>query len=117
MISSASQPARSSRVFARAASRFCYSPTPVDAFWVSTSAGYEGKPFKSVTQGAADIKAIPLVEGAKPQPGDTPAAVATLFAFFKQTLGDQIEDVRRLRSPDRQYRLLVAPELWSRPPA
>ena len=38
---------------------------PVDAFWVSTAAGYEGKPFKSVSQGAADIKSIALVEGAK----------------------------------------------------
>src|SRR5450631_1500849 len=47
---------------------------PVDAFWVSTAAGYEGKPFKSVTQGAADIKAIPLAEGAKPPQGDIPAA-------------------------------------------
>ena len=37
---------------------------PVDAFWVSTAAGYEGKPFKSISQGAADIKSIALVEGA-----------------------------------------------------
>jgi molecular chaperone HtpG len=83
---------------------------PVDAFWVSTAAGYEGKPFKSVTQGAADIKAIPLAEGAKPQPGDTPAAVATLFAFFKQTLGDQIEDVRASDRLTDSVACLVAPE-------
>jgi len=83
---------------------------PVDAFWVSTSAGYDGKPFKSVTQGAADIKAIPLVEGAKPQPGDTPAAVATLFAFFKQTLGDQIEEVRASDRLTDSIACLVAPE-------
>ena len=37
---------------------------PVDAFWVSTAAGFDGKPFKSVSQGAADIKSIALVEGA-----------------------------------------------------
>jgi molecular chaperone HtpG len=83
---------------------------PVDAFWVSTSAGYEGKPFKSVTQGAADIKAIPLAEGAKPQSGETPAAVATLFAFFKQTLGDQIEDVRASDRLTDSVACLVAPE-------
>jgi molecular chaperone HtpG len=83
---------------------------PVDAFWVSTAAGYEGKPFKSVTQGAADIKAIPLAEGAKPQPGDTPAAVATLFAFFKQTLGDQIDDVRASDRLTDSVACLVAPE-------
>ncbi|WP_246731663.1 molecular chaperone HtpG [Methylocapsa sp. S129] len=83
---------------------------PVDAFWVSTAAGYEGKPFKSVTQGAADIKAIPLAEGAKPEPGETPAAVATLFAFFKQTLGDQIEDVRASDRLTDSVACLVAPE-------
>ncbi len=47
-------------------------PDPVDAFWVATAVGFEGKPFKSVTQGAADIKSIPLKE--KPDagtPGDT----------------------------------------------
>jgi molecular chaperone HtpG len=83
---------------------------PVDAFWVSTAAGYEGKPFKSVTQGAADIKAIPLVEGAKPQSSETSAAVATLFVFFKQTLGDQIEDVRASERLTDSVACLVAPE-------
>jgi molecular chaperone HtpG len=83
---------------------------PVDAFWVSTAVGYEGKPFKSVTQGAADIKSIPLAEGAKPQQGETPAAVATLFAFFKQTLGDQIEDVRASERLTDSVACLVAPE-------
>jgi len=83
---------------------------PVDAFWVSTAAGYDGKPFKSVTQGAADIKAIPLVEGGKPQPGETPAAVATLFAFFKQTLGDQVVDVRASDRLTDSVACLVAPE-------
>jgi molecular chaperone HtpG len=83
---------------------------PVDAFWVSTAAGYDGKPFKSVTQGAADIKTIPLAEGAKADAGDTPAAVATLFAFFKQTLGDQIEDVRASDRLTDSVACLVAPE-------
>ena len=33
---------------------------PIDAFWVGSAAGYEGKPFKSISQGAADIKDIPV---------------------------------------------------------
>ncbi len=77
---------------------------------MSTAAGYDGKPFKSVTQGAADIKAIPLVEGARPQSGETPAAVATLFAFFKQTLGDQVADVRASDRLTDSVACLVAPE-------
>jgi molecular chaperone HtpG len=83
---------------------------PVDAFWVSTATGYEGKPFKSVTQGAADIKAIPLAEGAKPQSSETTAEVATLFAFFKQTLGEEIEDVRASDRLTDSVACLVAPE-------
>ena len=63
---------------------------PVDAFWVSSAVGFDGKPFKSVSQGAADIKTIPLAEGGQPPPGETPSAeVATLIAFFKQTLGER----------------------------
>ena len=36
---------------------------PVDAFWVQSAIGFEGKPFKSVTQGAADLASVPLAEG------------------------------------------------------
>jgi molecular chaperone HtpG len=35
---------------------------PVDAFWVTSAPEFDGKPFKSVTQGLADIDAIPLLE-------------------------------------------------------
>ena len=82
---------------------------PVDAFWVSTAAGYDGKPFKSVTQGAPDIKSIPLAEGAAPQ-AETTADVATLFAFVKQTLGGEIEDVRASDRLTDSVACLVAPE-------
>src|SRR3954467_10849141 len=33
-------------------------PDPVDSFWVTADVDYEGKPFKSVTQGAADLALI-----------------------------------------------------------
>jgi molecular chaperone HtpG len=67
---------------------------PVDAFWVSTAAGYDGKPFKSVTQGGADIKSIPLAEGADDKPAETSAAVAALFARMKQVLEGAVSEVR-----------------------
>ena len=44
-------------------------PDPVDAFWVATAVGFDGKPFKSVTQGAADIKSIPLKEKSRRRGG------------------------------------------------
>src|SRR3954464_638885 len=40
-------------------------PDPVDSFWVTAGVDYEGKPFKSVTQGAADLALIPLVAKAE----------------------------------------------------
>ena len=40
---------------------------PVDAFWVRTALGFDGKPFQSVTQGAADLSNIPVSKG-RPRP-------------------------------------------------
>jgi molecular chaperone HtpG len=67
---------------------------PVDSFWVRTALGFDGKPFKSVSQGAADLDLIPLSDDRKPAEADT-AAVGTLIAIIKQTLGDAVKDVRR----------------------
>jgi molecular chaperone HtpG len=67
---------------------------PVDAFWVSTALGFDGKPFKSVTQGAADLKTIALKEGVKETSAETTPDVATLLVFMKQTLESAVTDVR-----------------------
>jgi len=100
-------------------------PDPVDAFWVATAAGFEGKPFKSVTQGTADIKSVPLMETVKADAAEAEqpaAALASLYALMKQVLGEAVEDVRpseRLssspaclvaseRGPDRRLERLLA---------
>jgi len=82
---------------------------PVDAFWVSTAAGFDGKPFKSISQGDADIKAIPLVEGQTP-PAEATAEVATLIAYIKQTLEGEIADARASDRLTDSVACLVAPE-------
>jgi molecular chaperone HtpG len=69
-------------------------PDPIDAFWVGSAAGYDGKPFKSISQGAPDIKDIPLAEGKTAPSTDTTPAQASLYALMKQTLADEVEDVR-----------------------
>lgn len=66
---------------------------PVDSFWVRTSAGFDGKPFKSVTQGVADLDLIKPKDEAKPAAGDE-AQAATLIAALKQALGERVKDVR-----------------------
>ncbi len=82
---------------------------PVDAFWVSTAAGFDGKPFKSISQGAADIKSIALKEGETP-PVEASAEVATLIAYIKQTLENEIADARASDRLTDSVACLVAPE-------
>jgi molecular chaperone HtpG len=68
---------------------------PIDAFWVRTSLGYDGKPLKSVTQGAADLELIPLEDG---KTDDKPADDATtvkLLESLKAALGDKVQDVKK----------------------
>jgi molecular chaperone HtpG len=82
---------------------------PVDSFWISTAAGFDGKPFKSVSQGAADIKSIALVEGAK-APAEASGEVATLLAFVKQTLESEVADVRASDRLTDSVACLIAPD-------
>ena len=83
----------------------------VDAFWVETAVGFDGKPFRSVTHGAADIKSVPVVEGQETASEAPPTpAVATLLAFMKQTLSEKIEDVRASDRLAASAACLVAPE-------
>lgn len=68
-------------------------PDQVDNFWTTMGVDYEGKPFKSVTQGASDLSLIPLAE----ESADTsnPAEdVSGFIAFAKEVLADQVSDVR-----------------------
>ncbi|WP_420393598.1 molecular chaperone HtpG [Acuticoccus sp.] len=95
---------------------------PVDAFWVRSALGFDGKPFKSVTQGSADLDAIARLDG-KSVPQEARASdIATLSALVKQTLGERVSKVvtstRLARSPaclvaseegyDRQMERIVA---------
>jgi len=95
---------------------------PVDSFWVASGSSFDGKPFKSITQGAADLGLIPRLD-TQPQPtSETDKSVSAFLAFVKNALGDAVSDVRpsdRLtdsavclvapeRGPDRQLEKLLA---------
>jgi molecular chaperone HtpG len=82
---------------------------PVDAFWVQTAVGFDGKPFKSVTQGAADIKLIDLLDGAK-KTEEADGAAAAFVVLAKKTLEDVVEDVRVSERLSESPACLVAPE-------
>jgi molecular chaperone HtpG len=95
---------------------------PVDSFWVTSAPSFDGKPFKSVTQGAADLTAIPRLDAKDEAAPETDAAIASFLAFTKTTLGDAVAEVRvsdRLtdsavclvaaeHGPDRQLERLLA---------
>ncbi|MDO6414134.1 molecular chaperone HtpG [Sphingomonas sp. BIUV-7] len=81
----------------------------VDSFWVTSGVDYEGKPFKSVTQGLTDLGLIPLPDGEQP-PAAASEAVAGFIAFVKSTLGDAVSDVRASERLTESAVCLVAPE-------
>jgi molecular chaperone HtpG len=97
-------------------------PDPVDSFWVTSAPSFEGKPFKSVTQGAADLALIPRLDAKDEAAPATDAAITDFLAFTKSALGDAVADVRvsdRLtdsavclvaaeHGPDRQLERLLA---------
>jgi molecular chaperone HtpG len=69
---------------------------PIDDFWTAAAEGYDGKPFRSVTKGAADLANLAPAASAEAQGEAAPdAAMATLIALVRQTLGDAVQDVRR----------------------
>ncbi len=85
-------------------------PDPVDSFWVTAGVDYEGKPFKSVTHGAADLALIPLIEAKENAGAPAPEAVTQFIQSVKATLGESVSDVRASERLTESAVCLVAPE-------
>jgi molecular chaperone HtpG len=84
---------------------------PIDSFWVAAGASFDGKPFKSVTQGAADLALIPRLDPKQEPASDTDAAGAGFLAFVKDTLGEAVSDVRASDRLTDSVVCLVAPDV------
>ncbi|MCA1492130.1 molecular chaperone HtpG [Ensifer sp. NBAIM29] len=82
---------------------------PVDSFWVTTAPDFDGKPFKSITQGAADLAAVAKENTTAASPAASPS-VADFVAFAKATLGEAVSDVRTSDRLTESAVCLVAPE-------
>ena len=70
---------------------------PIDSFWTSTALGYEGKPFRSITQGAADLDSIEPEKADEKDDKDAKTdneATSALISAMKSALGDVVSDVR-----------------------
>ena len=91
---------------------------PVDSFWVMRAPSFDGKPFKSVTQGAADLAADPAARRqGRGQARGRATPSPSFIAFVKLTLGDAVSDVRASERLTDSAVCLVAPEQRPRPPA
>jgi molecular chaperone HtpG len=69
-------------------------PDPVDTFWVMSSQGFDGKPFKSVTQGAADLALVPLIDANEAPAAELQDTVKQFLVFVQSTLGEEVAQVR-----------------------
>ncbi len=67
---------------------------PVDSFWTSNVNDFEGKAFKSVTQGLSDLDKVASGDDSAPARTEVPAEISALIDFMKDTLKDQVSDVR-----------------------
>ncbi len=85
-------------------------PDHVDSFWVTAGMDHEGKPFKSVTQGSADLSLIPPSEDIAPPSAEASEQVAQFVTFLKATLEDAVSDVRTSDRLTESAVCLVAPE-------
>lgn len=81
----------------------------VDSFWVTAGVDYQGKPFKSVTQGLADLSLIPLADGETPAT-QASAEVDGFIAYVKDVLGEEVSDVRASERLTESAVCLVAPD-------
>jgi len=83
---------------------------PVDTFWVVPSSGFDGKPFKSVTQGAADLALVPLLEAAQTPAPAISEPVKEFLDFLKVALGEAVAEVRASDRLTDSPVCLVAPD-------
>ncbi len=68
---------------------------PVDGFWMPMVGAYDGKPFRSVTQGGDDLSKVAGKDKAKDKARDkADNETAPLVAALKLALGDKVKDVR-----------------------
>jgi molecular chaperone HtpG len=85
-------------------------PDPVDSFWAMSGVDFGGKPFKSVTQGAADLALIPLADTKAAATPEVAEAVKNFLVFVKTTLGEAVADVRASDRLTDSAVCLVAPD-------
>jgi molecular chaperone HtpG len=83
---------------------------PVDEFWIPAIGQYDGKPFKSVTRGSADLDKFAGADGATRKDDSQSPGIDSLVAVFRLTLKDAVKDVRASQRLTDSAVCLVADE-------
>ncbi len=85
---------------------------PVDEFWMQHVTEFDGKPFRSITRGAADLDDIKSDDAKDDDKKDEPEApsIGALVAAVKLELGDAVKDVRPSKRLTESVVCLVADE-------
>ncbi|WP_298854980.1 molecular chaperone HtpG [uncultured Ruegeria sp.] len=66
----------------------------VDEFWLQHITEFDGKPFRSITRGTADLDEIKTDEAQPEEDKPEEADLSALIAAFKAELGEAVKDVR-----------------------
>ena len=66
----------------------------VDSFWPTNVADFEGKPFKSITQGLADLNAVSSESGTDEAGRQASPEVGAFIDFARSVLSEEVADVR-----------------------
>ncbi len=66
----------------------------VDSFWPTNIPDFEGRHFKSVTQGLADLNDVAGESGIHEQVQETSPEIAAFIDFARGALGEEVADVR-----------------------
>ena len=83
---------------------------PIDLFWTAMGLKFQGKPFRSLSQGEVDLTAIPLMdEGKSPEPPAQDVDIKALVDALRTALGDAVTDVRTSKRLTESAVCLVAP--------
>lgn len=88
---------------------------PVDEFWIPAIGDFEGKPFKSVTRGGADLGKMAkdgddAADDKSDEKAEDDGGLDALLAFIRLTLKDEVKDVRSSERLTESPVCLVADE-------
>jgi molecular chaperone HtpG len=67
---------------------------PVDSFWLNRMTEFEGKAFKSVTRGSAELEKMKGADSDDDKKDDAEANISLVIAAFKEALEGKVKDVR-----------------------